>query len=142
MLNKKQKSLFPQERKDSMILLYEYCKDIDEWPDKWEIDEGDLKIGHDIVEQFKPFIISLIEKDLSKKTIKLYRDYLWALGGELIRQINEDERDRQLSAMELILKHVDDFGGPYWRHAYDEKDDAKYDSVCKQLFKFLTENSD
>ena len=124
-----------------MILLYEYCKDIDEWPDKWEIDEDDIKIEHDIVGQFKPFITSLIKKDLSKKTVKLYGDYLWALGGELIRQINEDESDRLLSARELILKYVDDCGGPYWRHAYDEKDDAKYNSICKHLFKFLTSNS-
>ena len=131
-----------KEHKDSMVLLYKYCKDIDEWSDKWEIDEKDIKTGCNIVEQFKPFIISLIEKDFSKKTIKLYRDYLWALGGELIRQINDDESDRLLSARELILKHVDCFGGPYWRHAYDEKDNAKYDSVCKKLFKFLTGNSD
>ena len=138
MPKEKQKSSFS---KDTMSLFFEYCKDIGEWPERWEIDEEDIKIGRDIVEQFKPFIINLIEKDLSKKTVKLYRDYLWVLGGELIRQINDDESERRLSAKELILKHIDDFGGPYWRHARDEADNAKYDSVCKQFFKFLTENS-
>lgn len=137
MFKEKQKSL---PSKDTMDLLLEYCKDIDEWPESWEIDEEDIKIGRGIVEQFKPFIISLIEKGLSKKTVKLYRDYLWVLGGELIRQINDDESDRRLSARKLILKHVDDFGGPYWRHSCNDADNAKYNSVCKELFKFLANN--
>lgn len=144
MLKKKQRSSPPKDAaKDSMSLLLEYCKDIGKWADSWEIDEGDIKIGEDIVEQFKPFIISLIEKDLSKKTIKLYRDYLWALGGELIRQVNEDEdgNERQLTTKELILKHVDESGGPYWRHAYNEADEEKYNSVCRKFFRFITEKS-
>lgn len=133
MLNKRQSA------SDYMDLLNKHCKDIDEWPDSWEIDDGDVEIGRDIVKQFTPFIISLIERDLSKKTIKIYKNYLWALGGELIRQINEDESERLLSAKELILKHVDDGGGPYWRHANDELDRARYNSVCKRLFNFMTE---
>lgn len=120
-------------------LLAKHCKDIDEWPEGWEIDEGDIKIGHDIVEQFRPFIVSLIDRDLSKKSIKIYKNYLWVLGGELIRQINEDESERLLSAEELILKHVNEGGGPYWCHANDELDYAKYNSVCKRLFSFITE---
>lgn len=128
-----------QTASDYMDLLNKHCKDIDEWPDGWEIDEGDIKIGRDIVEQFRPFIISLIERDLSKKTIKIYKNYLWALGGELIRQINEDESERLLSARELILKHVYEGGGPYWRHANDEPDRSRYNSVCKRLFNFMTE---
>lgn len=135
MLNKRQKA------SDYMDLFIKHCKDIDEWPDSWEIDEDDIKIGRDIVEQFKPFIISLIEKDLSKKTIRIYKNYLWALGGELIRQINEDESERLLSAKELILKHVDGSGGPYWRHANDELERSKYNSVCKRFFNFITEKS-
>lgn len=141
MFKKKRKTSFPIDNKDSAGLFLEYCKDIDEWADSWEIDEGDIKIGRDIVEQFKPFIISLIEKGLSKKTVKSYRDYLWALGGELIRQINDDESERRLSAGELILKHVDDYGGPYWRHAYNEADEEKYNSACKKFFRFMTEKA-
>lgn len=141
MLKKKQKTSLPSDSKDSAGLFLEYCKDIDEWADSWEIDEEDIKIGHAIVEQFKPFIISLIGKGLSKKTVKLYRDYLWALGGELVRQINDDESEQRLSARELILKHVDAYGGPYWRHACNEADEEKYNSVCKKFFSFMTKKS-
>jgi hypothetical protein len=126
--------------KNSTDLLLEYCKDINEWPDRWEIDSADIKIGQAINEIFKLLLMDKIEKGKSKKTVRIYANYLWALGGELIRQVNEDENERQLSAKNLILKYVDDGGGPYWRHARNDLDHAKYDSVCKQLFKFITES--
>lgn len=124
----------------SADLLLRYCKDINDWPDSWEIDETDIEIGKAIVEQFKPFLIDKIEKGLAKKTIKTHALYLWALGGELISRINEDETERSLSARKLILKYIDESGGPYWRHANDEAEHMRYDSVCKQLFKFMMAN--
>lgn len=124
-----------------MLLLNEYCKDINEWPNKWEIDSADIKTGKAILEQFKLFLVDRIKKGRSKKTIKTYANYLWALGGELIRQVNEDSNERRLSARNLILKYIDDFGGPYWCHADNEEDHARYDAVCKQLFKFMAKNS-
>lgn len=118
-------------------LLLQYCKDINNWPDSWEIDDIDIEIGKAIIEQLKPFLIEKIEKGRAKKTIRTYAYYLWALGGELISLINEDETERRLSARELLLKYIDESGGPYWRHANDEAEHARYDSVCKQLFKFM-----
>jgi hypothetical protein len=138
---KKQTSSSYSGNENSLDLLLKYCRDIDEWSDRWEIEKADLKIGHAITKYFKQFLIDRIEKGRAKSTIKIYAHYLWALGGELIRQINEDESERQLSAKNLILKYVDDSGGPYWRHARDELEHARYDSVCKQLYKFITGNS-
>ena len=119
-------------------LLYLYCKDIENWPARWEIVKEDIPIGRAITEKFKLFLLDRIKKGRAKKTIKNYADFLWVLGGELIRSINEDDDERQLSADDLILKYIDDSGGPYWRHACDEIEHAKYDSVCKQFFKFMT----
>ena len=124
-----------------METLYQYCKTINSWPDSWEIVQEDILIGQALTEQFKLFLIDRIEKARTRKTIRAHANYLWALGGELIRKINEDDGERQLSAKELILKYIDDSGGPYWRHANDELDHARYDSVCKQLFKFMIESS-
>jgi hypothetical protein len=123
-------------------LLLQYCKNINDWPGSWEIDEIDIKIGQAIVEQFKPFLISKIKKGRAKKTIRTNAGYLWALGGELISQLNEDETERRLSARELILNYISESGGPYWRHANDDDDHDRYDGVCKQLFKFMIANSD
>ncbi len=127
-------------KKNSAELLFQYCKNIDEWPNGWEIDEADISIGQAINEYFKLFLLAKIEQGRTMKTIRVTGNYLWALGGELIRQINDDEKERKLSAKDLILKYVDERGGPYWRHANNELDHARYDSVCKQLFKFITEN--
>jgi hypothetical protein len=129
-------------KQKSMALLNEYCKDINEWPDKWEIDSADIAIGKSILEQFKLFLVNRIEKGRTRKTIRMYSNHLWALGGELIRQVNENEDERQLSGRNLILKYIDDSGGPYWCHADNDEDHAKYDSVCKQLFRFILENSE
>jgi len=121
-------------------LLYEYCKNIKNWSVSWKISTEDLAIGEEITEQFKQFLINHIEKGRAKRTIRRYADYLWVLGGELIRRINEDDTERSLIATDLILKYIDDDGGPYWRHARDETEHAEYDSVCKHLFKFMTTN--
>ena len=136
--NRKQKESSVKSATNHIDLLHVYCKDIDNWSAKWEIAEEDIVIGKSITEQFKLFLIDRIDKDRVKKTIKNDATYLWVLGGELIRAINENENERQLSARVLILKYIDESGGPYWRHARDEIEHSRYDSVCKQLFKFIT----
>jgi hypothetical protein len=123
-------------------LLYQYRKDIDNWPQDWEIAKEDLIVGEAIKEQFKLFLINSIEQGRAKRTIKRYAVYLWVLGGELIRRINEDESERSLSGNDLILTYVDDSGGPYWRHARDEVEHDEYDAVCRKFFKFITQNSE
>jgi hypothetical protein len=127
-------------KKNDAELLLQCCKDIEEWPNRWEIDEADVIIGQAINEYFKLFLIEKIKQGRAKKTIRITGNYLWALGGELIRQINYNETERKLSAKNLILKYVDQNGGPYWRHASNDVDHDKYDSVCKQFFKFLSQN--
>ena len=126
----------PDNRCDDDLLL-QYCKDIHGWPDAWEIDTMDIEIGKAIVEQFRPFLIEKIKKGRARKTMRTDAGFLWALGGELISRLNEDEAERRLSARELILKYIDASGGPYWRHANGEAEHARYDSVCKQLFKCM-----
>ncbi len=118
-------------------LLRKYCKNIDGWADSWKGDECDVAIGLSIVEAFKLFLLSRIEKGRAIRTIKKDAGYLWALGGELIRQINYNEDERKLCAKDLILKYISEDGGPYWRHAFDELEHDRYDSVCRQLFKFM-----
>ncbi len=113
---------------------------MEEWPENWAGEEIDVKIGLAIIEQFKQFIVYLIDEELSQKTIKVHLSYLAALGGELIRQVNDNSKERKLSARELIFKHVNADGGPYWRHAHNEQDNSKYNAVCKRLFKFMTGN--
>lgn len=127
--------------KKDLSLLLAYCKDINEWPGRWAIDNSDIPIGKSINEYFKLFLIDRIEKNRTKSTIKIYARYLFALGGELIRHINDDN-NKMLPSKDIFLKYIDSSGGPFWRHSRDDFTHARYDSVCKQLFKFVVGNSD
>jgi hypothetical protein len=123
---------------NTTALLNEYCKDLQDWPNSWAGSGQDIQIGKSLVEEFKLLLLDRIKNGRAKSTVKIYAGYLWALGGELIRQINQYENERKLSARQLILKYVSLDGGPYWCHARDQLDHEKYDSVCRQLFKILS----
>ena len=142
---KKQKSA-PSSRKNGLpqspaYLLNQWCKNLNDWPDSWAGSDQDIQIGKSLVEEFKLLLLDRILKGRAQGTIKIYAGYLWALGGELIRQINYYEKERKLSARQLILTYVNDDGGPPWQHARDRLDHQRYDSVCRQLFKQISSKS-
>jgi len=117
------------------------CKDMDQWPKSWAGDAGDVIVGDVLLNEFRLFLLHLIAKGRTKPTIKKHADYLWALGGEIIRDTNECGVDENLSSQELVLKYIDDSGGgPYWRHADSELDLCQYDTTCRQLYKFIIAN--
>jgi len=119
------------------VLLLQYCKDIDTWAERWAVGSGDLQIGREINGYFKQYLSNCIDRKCAKSTIKIYARYLLAMGQELIHCLREDDSDRQLSAKEIILKYTDSSSSAYWCHAHDGFEHRRYDSVCKQLFKFV-----
>ncbi len=124
---------------DALATLKTYCKDIDRWAESWAgFPDLDVPVGERIVAEFTPFLLAVIAERRAKKTVKKYADYLWVLGGELIRRVLTDEKARKLPARTLILKHIDETGGPLWRHARDEQEHAVYDAVCRRFYQFLT----
>jgi len=124
---------------DARAKLKVYCKDIDRWAESWAgFPDLDVPVGERIVAEFTPFLLALIAERRTKKTVKKYADYLWVLGGELIRRVLTDEKARKLPARTLILKHIDETGGPLWRHARNEQEHAVYDAVCRRFYQFLT----
>lgn len=116
------------------------CNDIDQWPKSWAGDDNDVIVGDEILRVFKRYLLHLIAKGRAKATIKKHADYLWALGGEIIRDTNEYGVVKKISGKKLVLKYIDDSGGPYWRHADSESDLRQYDAICRQLYKFLIDN--
>lgn len=99
--------------------------------------DDDLPVGNLALGVFIQYLIHLMEKGRVRSTVKKHGDYLWALGGEIIRDTSESGFDRNLSALDLVLGYVDSHGGPYWRHANSEEDQRQYDSVCRSLYRFL-----
>ena len=118
--------------------LHSICKDINNWPGSWAGDDNDLVAGHLILEVFIQYLLSLLDKGRAKSTVRKHANYLWALGGEIIRDTNDRGFDPTVSAVDLLLQYVQAEGGPYWRHADSQDDLRQYDSTCRSLYKFLT----
>jgi hypothetical protein len=114
-----------------------YVPDLDEWPDSWMIDQQDRAMGKAIVNVLTPFIEHLINQGLTKRTVKRHVDNLWALGGEIITDINWDESLRKQSAKVLVSNAVDEEGGPLLSNPLDPDDQIHFDSTCRKLYKCL-----
>jgi len=122
----------------SSLDVLAYVPDLDEWPDSWMIDQPDRAVGKAIVSVLTPFIEHLINHGLTKRTIKRHVDNLWALGGEIISDINWNESLRKQSAKVLVINAIDEEGGPLLRNPLDPDDHKPFDSTCRKLYKFLT----
>jgi hypothetical protein len=125
----------PAEPSSSSPEVLAYVPDLDEWPDSWMIDQPDRAMGKAIVTVLTPFIEHLINQGLAKRTIKRHVDSLWALGAEIITDINWDGTLRQHSAKDLVINAIDEEGGPVLRNPDDQ---IPFDCTCRKLYKFLT----
>lgn len=115
-----------------------YCRDLQEWPERWMGEEEDLPPGRKLVEYFMPFLQDLAASGLSKKTIQRHVDNLWLLGGEIIRDVNEDPRLRKLPAATLVADVIDEEGGPLM-HNGCEDEQRSFDSTCRKFHRFLAQ---
>ena len=75
-------------------------------------EEKDIPPGTKLVECFTPFLMHLATSKLSRKTIQRHVDNLWILGGEIIRDLNEDPSLRKVTAEQLIRNVIHEDGGP------------------------------
>jgi hypothetical protein len=97
----------------------------------------DLPPGEQLLACFRPFIEHLAASSLSPKTIRMHVDNLWVLGGEIIRDLNDDPSLRKVTADRLLrnVVHVD--GGPLMYHGSEEAQ-RSFDSTCRKLHRFLS----
>ena len=82
--------------------LEHYCRDLNSWPRSWMGEEKDILPGEKLVACFLPSLDALAASDLSPKTIQKHVDNLWALGGEIIRNLNETTSLRRNSIEDLL----------------------------------------
>jgi len=127
-----------QSQKHKFADLNHIFKDIDDWPQSWAGDDDDIPVGQLILNEIKAFLNKQLDRSLSKKTLKRYGDYLWVLGGEIIRDTSCNEVKSNDLKADFLLDYVDELGGPYWRHAVSEQDTNGYNSVCRKFYKFLS----
>jgi hypothetical protein len=103
--------------------------------------EKDLLLGEKLLACFQPFLDHLVASDLSPKTIQKHVDNLWALGGEIIRDLNETPSLRKQPVEKTILNLIDDEGGPLLYGSDSEDQQNSFDSTCRKLRRFLMESA-
>ena len=123
-----------------IMTLAQYCPDLQAWPERWKFDEHDIAAGQDIVEFFRPFLLKLLEQNLSIKTLHRHRDHLWLLGGELIRKRYDAPELKKLSTANAIALLIEEDGGPLLWPRITQTEQNSFDASCRNLYKYL--NSD
>src|SRR5277367_1709456 len=91
-----------------------------------------------MVECFQPFLRELLTRSLSRKTLRLHRDNIWVLGGEVIRRLQMDSRLRRRPIQQVVRDLIGDDGGPLLTHGQSEAEQRSFDATCRKLFRFLT----
>jgi hypothetical protein len=100
--------------------------------------EKDLPPGEKLVACFRPFLEYLVTcADLSPKTMQKHVDNLWALGGEIIRDLNENPPLRRKNIKQILFDVIDDDGGPLIYGVSSEQQQRSFDSTCRKLHRFL-----
>jgi hypothetical protein len=99
--------------------------------------EKDLAPGQKLVDCLRPFLEHLAGSDLSPKTIQKHVDNLWALGGEIIRGLNENPSLRRKPIERILDDKIDDEGGPLvYAMESEEPMQRSFDSTCRKLQRF------
>jgi hypothetical protein len=102
-------------------------------------EEKDLPSGRKLVECFTPFLLHLATSELSKRTIQRHVNNLWMLGGEIIRDLNQDPSLRKVPAEQLVRKLIHEDGGPLIHNGWEEEQ-RSFDSTCRKFYRFLTQS--
>jgi hypothetical protein len=110
--------------------------DFVEWPERWMCIREDVAYGRGLLPPMHAFVVYLISKGLTKKTIRRHIDNLWLLGGEIISNVsNFNEYDTP--PIQKLRESIGSGGGPYCRHIDAEAELASFDSTCRELHRFL-----
>jgi hypothetical protein len=101
--------------------------------------EKDLPPGEQLVACFRPFLENLAASDLSSKTIQKHVDNMWSLGGEFIRDLNDDQSLRKQPVEQHLFKMIEN-GGPLLYHGGEDQQ-RSFDSTCRKFHQFLTKTT-
>jgi len=112
--------------------------DIDHWPIAWRVESQDLARGKVMVDLFKVFLIDRLQLPRARKTLRVHRDNLHALGGQMIRLWHEMPHMRKRGIMRMLLEAIGDDGGPIVYPPLSDADQRSFDSTCRLLHRFTT----
>ena len=102
-------------------------------------EEKDLPPGRRLVEYFLPFLLHLTASGLSRKTVQSHIDNMWLLGGEIIRDVNEQPSLRKAAVEQLVGNAIDEYGGPRIHNGW-EVEQRSFNSTCRKFHRFLSQS--
>jgi hypothetical protein len=104
--------------------------------------EKDVPPGEELVACFRPFVEDLVASNLSPKTVQKHVDNLWALGGEIIRDLNGNPSLRRKTIKQILNDRIDEEGGPLvYALESEEPLQRSFDSTCRKLYCFLSQSA-
>lgn len=87
----------------------------------------------------KPFIAHLASKGLTRATIRRHLDNCWAIGGEIIRQINDFPKLAKSDPRKLLLDSIQNGEAPLVHNASFEEQRA-FDATARKLLRFFEDS--
>lgn len=111
--------------------------DIDPWPHAWRVESQDPPPGQLMLDIFKVFLLHQVRLGRARKTLRLHRDHLFILGGQLIRLLHENPSLRQRGIVRVLAESIDDEGGPIIYPPLTESEQRSFESTCKLLHRFM-----
>lgn len=117
--------------------VVDYLALMEPWPDSWAGVDEDEPIGRDLVTVMRPFMMHLVQRNFSRRTLRRHLDNLWLIGGEIIRKLNYEPRLRSKSASDLLLDAIADGGAPFV-HNFNEAEQEVVDVTARKLLRFLS----
>ena len=80
----------------------ELIPDLRKWPESWMGTEKDLEYGKKLLPFMEKFIGHLVAQGLSRRTLKDYVDWVWLLGGRIIKEVSIYEDHKKDPAKKLL----------------------------------------
>lgn len=120
--------------------LARYVPDLQNWPASWRFEDEDIPPGQALVEVFTPFLQHLLAQGYARKTLNRHRDYLWMLGGEMIRRRHEDPDVLAMPVVTLLHNLLEEDGGPLIWPRISESEQNSFDATCRKLYHYLNQS--
>lgn len=125
----------------------QHLAEIQTWPQKWAIEEGDEQYGQQLLGPFGEFLLHLQAAGYAPNTIRHHKNGLFILGEQIIRRITRLDSLLQapVTAISVMDNMINEFEGPLlFSLGYSENDQRQVDTTSRKLYKFRihTRNSD
>ena len=109
---------------------------MDGWPISWAGTPEDEPVDRRLVAALRLFLTHLQHQGLSASTRRRHLDHLWLIGGEIIRQLDDEPARRATPTHALLLEAIQDGAAPLVRDL-TEAQQAALDATARKLLTFV-----